>query len=102
MENAMNLSQDKTLAVFNNASLVSGSTTKLDCVADDMQLGCYDYWPYYETYHHWYPHPSTITVTPNKTETAFKVVKVLINKKLAKIQTVKQFVETMDSIVGVL
>ncbi len=98
MQNAMNLSETKTLAVFNNAAIVDG-TSAIDNTID-LQLGCCDYWPYYQTYHYYWPLPQVIAL--NKTETAFKVVKVLIDKKLAKIQTVKQFVELMDAVVSVL
>ena len=108
MENMMNLSQNQTLDMLNNGTLSydGGCTTfanigNADAITTtDFQLGYCDYWPYYQTYHYHYPYP--ITITPNKTETAFRVVKVLIDKKLTKIQTVKQLVELMDAIVKVV
>lgn len=60
----------------------------------------YDF--YHDHYHHYYPWPQTITVTPNKTETAFKIVKVLLDKGLVKIERIKTFIHLMDEIVKVL
>lgn len=101
MENLMNLSQEKTMEVFNNAALTEVGNTMIDGVTHaDYQLAYFDYWPYYETYHHYYPYPTVIA--PNRVETAYKVVKVLLDKKLAKIQTVKELVELLDELVKVL
>lgn len=99
MENALGLTQSNTQQLFESGTLAfDGLTHPFD--STDLQLGYTDFWPYYQTYHHYWPFPTVIT--PNKTETAFKVVKVLIDKKLAKIDTVKQFVELMDEVIRVL
>lgn len=104
MENILELTQEKTLTMFEKGILADSGDTIFEKAGyashTGLQLGSCDYWPYYETYHHYYPFPTV--VAPNKTETAFKVVKVLIDKRLAKIQTVRQFVEVMDEIVKVL
>lgn len=106
MKNSMNVSQDKALAMYTNGAL--GDITSFNEVSSagnaggtsDLILGNCDIWPYYETYHHYYPFPTVIT--PNKTETAYKVVKVLIDKKLANVTTVKQLVTLIDAIVEVV
>ncbi len=96
MENALGLTENNTQQLFNSGTLSYDGITHLN----DLQLGYTDFWPYYQTYHHYWPLPAVIA--PNKTETAFKVVKVLIDKKLAKIDTVKQFVLLMDELTKVL
>jgi len=99
MENALGLTQEVTSQLYDNGSLVGDFDAHLSGV-DDLQLGYNDFYPYYQTYHYWYPY--TTIVAPSKTDTAFKVVKILIDKKLAKIQTVKQLVSLMDELVKVL
>lgn len=99
MENALGLTQSNTEQLFENGTLAFDEVTR-PFDSTDLQLGYTDFWPYYQTYHHYWP--LTTVVAPNKTETAFKVVKVLIDKKLAKIDTVKQFVLLMDELTKVL
>lgn len=53
-------------------------------------------------YYEWYPLPYPSYITIDKTKQAFEIVKLLKEKKLAKITTVKQFVELVDEIVKVL
>ena len=60
----------------------------------------YDF--YHDHYHHYYPYPEAVTTTPNKTETAYKVIKALMDKGLVRFERVKTFVALMDVIVGVL
>lgn len=95
MGNTLNLSEAKATTMYNEGVLEGSSNT-----GGQLQLGTINYWPYYQTYHNFYPYPTYIT--PNKTETAYKVVKVLLDKKLAKLDTVKQLVTLIDAIAEVV
>lgn len=57
-------------------------------------------WIYRDWY--WHTYPDYTYVSLNKTEQAFKIVKLLKDKKLAKVTTVKQFVELVEEISKVL
>ena len=67
----------------------------------DIQ-GCYDYWQ------NSYPAPvgyvySFSTYTPqDKGLKALSIIKILIKKKVAKIDTIEQFIDVMDELVKVL
>lgn len=39
---------------------------------------------------------------PNKTEQAFKITKVLLDQKLIKLNTIKQFIDLMDKLVKII
>ena len=65
-----------------------------------------DYWftypdIYHYYYHYWWP---SIPMPPEKSkiEQAFKILKVLIEKKIVQINTVKRFIDTIDAISNVL
>lgn len=57
-------------------------------------LYCYNNWSY------WYQHPQYITI--DKTKQAFAIIKVLQNKKIIKLTTVKSFIDLVDEIIKVL
>jgi len=53
--------------------------------------------PYYPNYYsYWWRNE------PNKTEQAFKITKVLLDKKLIKLNTIKQFIDLMDKLVKIV
>lgn len=54
-------------------------------------------YPWYPDY--WY---SWVEKEPNKTDQAFKVVKVLLEQKIIKINSVKQFMRLMDKLIEIL
>ncbi len=63
----------------------------------------------YDYYHtHWYPytHPQIFQdhymVREDNTKQAFKIAKLLMKKKLAKVDKVKDFVELIDEILEIL
>ena len=80
-------------------------TTETTGYAGDIidMTGCYDYW--HEQRHIVYP-PASYTFCSHTTEDkglkALSIIKVLIKKKLAKIDTIGQFVDIMDELVKIL
>ncbi len=60
----------------------------------------------YDYYHtHWYPYTQyypSFTIGEDKTKQAFKIVKLLMKKKLVKVDKVKDFVELIDEILEIL
>ncbi len=62
-------------------------------------LNCYDYW-------HQYHYPITPVIhyghTEDKATKAFKLAKALMDKKLIKIDKVKDFVTLMDEIIDIM
>ncbi len=57
---------------------------------------------YNNHYYHWYPNYYPVTIQVDTTKKAFEIVKVLQDKKVIKLSTVKQFVELVDSILKIL
>jgi len=57
----------------------------------------------YVDYYRWMYYP-TVTgwITVDETKQAFTIVKMLMNKKLVKVTTVKQFIELVEEIVKIL
>ena len=74
-----------------NADCVSSSIT----VSGNLQSNsCYPYTNYI-----WWP---SYWTTEDRTQKAFRVVKLLMEKKRLKLQTIEQFIKTVDEIVSVL
>jgi len=73
----------------------------------DLQVGnCWiqpNYWyPWYDReIHHWYP---SVSIVPEKSkvEQAFRILGKLLEKKIVKTVTVKDFIELVNEIAGVL
>lgn len=63
---------------------------------------CYIDYDYYHT--HWYPYSNYLSyhTYEDKTKQAFKIVKLLMKKKLVKVDKVKDFVELIDEILEIL
>ncbi len=60
----------------------------------------------YDYYHtHWYPYSyyyPSYPVYEDKTKQAFKIVKLLMKKKLVKVDKVKDFVDLIDEVLEIL
>jgi len=65
--------------------------------------GCYDYWHEQRPFN---PMPINYTFCSHTTEDkglkALSIIKVLIKKRLVKIDTIEQFVDIMDELVKIL
>lgn len=57
---------------------------------------------YYPLVYQYYPQSVVYWENPNKTEKAFKIIEKLIEKKLIKVKTVKEFIELVNEISAVL
>ena len=81
-------------------------TTEITGYAGDIidMTGCYDYW--HEQRPIIYPTPINYTFCSHTIEDkglkALSIIKVLIKKKLIKIDTIEQFVDIMDELVKIL
>ena len=62
---------------------------------------CYDYWNTYYPQSVTYPYYSN-TICIDKGLQALSIVKALMNKKLVKLTTIKQFIDLMDELVKIL
>jgi len=79
---------------FDNSIMTNDSTSYYDNAL---------YEPYRETVRQYYPVYYPMWETKNSSlEQAFKILQVLIEKKLIKITTVKQFIETVNEISGII
>lgn len=91
-----------------NIGGVSYTTTTGNTLGDSTgttQVNAYNgyYWPFWEPYNQYYHSYYHTTTTPDKFETAFKLSRKLMDKKLVKPQkTVEDFFKLMDAIVEVL
>ena len=81
-----------------SGGIVSGDTAKFDVV------GCDNYW--HERRPIIYPTPIAYNFCNHTVEDkglkALSILKVLITKKLAKIETIEQFIDIMDELVKIL
>jgi len=72
----------------------------------DYNTGDLISWPhmgtFYDHYHYYYPYVTPMVVTPNRKEQALAVAKILVDKKLARVTTIKQFIDLVDVLVNVL
>ena len=73
-------------------------------VRDDSSLNINNYIPW-QPYYPDYPTPIGSywwKDEPNKTEQAFKITKALLDQKLIKLNTIKQFIDLMDKLVKII
>jgi hypothetical protein len=68
--------------------------------AYDASLSTPNWLPYYNTYRCW--HPIHYEYTEDKASQAFRIVKMLMAKKLANVHSVRSFVNIMDELIKVL
>jgi hypothetical protein len=87
----------------NNTNSTASST------GGDMTMHVGSHYVDYDYYHtYWYPytHPQIFqdhyTIREDNTKQAFKIVKLLMKKKLVKVDKVKDFVELIDEILEIL
>ncbi len=87
---------------LNNVVTWGGGGSSADPMPETLRVGStYVDYPYFE--YHWYPYSSHYCVcSEDKTKQAFKIVKLLMKKKLAKVDKVKEFVELIDEILEIL
>ena len=110
-QNASSLSaQTANYASVGNNSIggITGNLTtgnSFNVPIDGYQGGNYYgyYWPYWQPYNEYYHSCHNTFTTSDKFETAFKLARKLMDKKLVKPQkTVEDFFKLMDSIVEIL
>lgn len=107
--NALNTTNASYASVGNNSiggvlSGINSITTVGQTSGNAVNANYYGYyWPYWEPYNNYYKGCYHTFTTPDKFETAFKLARKLMDKKLVKPQkTVEDFFKLMDSIVEIL
>ena len=99
-----NLTLDSTFSMSNLNNYPTGD--RMD--ANSVTLAPYPSYPWFQPYvpivEHYYPVYQQYWLSPDKSklEQSFKIVQKLIEKKLVKIDKVKEFIELVNDIVEVL
>ena len=96
---ALNSSVDKNFNITGNNYWVGDSTS-----SNGTNLTCYGYWQdYYYPYVIYPSYPIYIRERSlDKGKQAYEIIKILKDKKLVDIKTVKQFIELMDCLIQIL
>jgi len=96
------MSQVQVTNAYENGNLEYNSTVGNIDFGITHNNGWCNPWDFYHDYHHYYPYPSYITLTPNKHEQGINVAKALIKNYVVSIKTPKEFIDFVDTIVGAL
>lgn len=92
--NEMSLMAKNELSNFTNQPLVNVGLSN---------LASYEYcYPMLNAFHHYYPTTTCWHVEKNSFEQAFKVIQKLMDKKLIKLDTVKDFMSAISEVAGCL